>query len=57
MSIDSPGRASGSVGSVGIGNTNTNGKGKAMKNKRHSRRTKGAATPTTPISQQIQVSL
>ncbi|KAL6442397.1 hypothetical protein ACFW04_002558 [Cataglyphis niger] len=54
MSIDSPGRIGGSVGNAGVGNTSTNGKGKAMKNKRHNRRTKGAATPTTPISQQMQ---
>lgn len=55
MSIDSPGRVGGSVGSSGIGNTATNGKGKAMKARRH-RRNKGAATPTAPVSQQIQVS-
>lgn len=54
MSIDSPGRVGGSVGSAGVGNAGTNGKGKAMKNKRHNRRAK-AATPTTPISQQMQV--
>ena len=55
MSIDSPGRVTGSVGSSGISNTITNGKGKAMKTRRH-RRNKGATTPTTPVSQQIQVS-
>ncbi|XP_014477352.1 PREDICTED: mediator of RNA polymerase II transcription subunit 12 [Dinoponera quadriceps] len=53
MSIDSPGRVGGSAGNAGVGNAGTNGKGKAMKNKRHNRRTK-AATPTTPISQQMQ---
>ncbi|KOX75481.1 Mediator of RNA polymerase II transcription subunit 12 [Melipona quadrifasciata] len=53
MSIDSPGRVTGSVGSSGISNTITNGKGKAMKTRRH-RRNKGATTPTTPVSQQIQ---
>ncbi|XP_032668438.1 mediator of RNA polymerase II transcription subunit 12 isoform X2 [Odontomachus brunneus] len=53
MSIDSPGRVGSNVNNAGVGNTGTNGKGKAMKNKRHNRRTK-AATPTTPISQQIQ---
>ncbi|XP_034195865.1 mediator complex subunit kohtalo [Osmia lignaria lignaria] len=53
MSIDSPGRVPSSVGGNAIGTAVTNGKGKAMKSKRH-RRNKGAATPTTPVSQQIQ---
>ncbi|XP_020279147.1 mediator of RNA polymerase II transcription subunit 12 isoform X2 [Pseudomyrmex gracilis] len=54
MSIDSPGRVGGGVNSAGINNAGTNGKGKAMKTKRHNRRTKGPATPTTPMSQQMQ---
>lgn len=54
MSIDSPGRVTGSVGSSGVGNAITNGKGKAMKTRKH-RKNRGAATPTTPVSQQIQV--
>lgn len=56
MSIDSPGRVGGNVGSAGVNNTGTNGKGKAMKTKRHNRRTK-TATPTTPMTQQMQVSI
>lgn len=56
MSIDSPGRVTGNVGSSGISSAVTNGKGKAMKTRRN-RKNKGAATPTTPVSQQIQVCL
>ncbi|XP_076661232.1 mediator complex subunit kohtalo [Halictus rubicundus] len=53
VSIDSPGRVTSGVGGSGIGSAVTNGKGKAMKTRRH-RKNKGPATPTAPVSQQIQ---
>ncbi|KAG7209569.1 hypothetical protein KM043_015646 [Ampulex compressa] len=53
MSIDSPGRVGGSVSNSSVSTAGPNGKGKAMKARRH-RRNKGAATPTAPVSQQLQ---